>query len=97
MKRINLKDLKLALDKIPIGELEGCYITHPYASETPDDDELKLIKYGDNWGKFFEKYDTAIIQAFAKSVFEDSKKVMEVIKNLDKAEDYADDYPEEVN
>ena len=94
MKRINLKELRIALEKIPLEELENCYITHPYATESYEDDELSLIKYGDNWTEFFDKYDTDIIQEFAKTVFSDAKIVMEVIINSDNSDNYADDYSE---
>ena len=94
MQRINLKKLKEALAKIPDDALENCYITHPYATETPDDDELQLIYYDDDWAKFFEKYDLKVLKQFVVAVFDDAKKIMEVIKNPSKSEDYQEDFPD---
>ena len=92
MERIDLKELKEALNKIPDEELEKCFITHPYSTENIDEDNLFMICMDEEYAEFFEKYDTKLIGDFAKQVFEDAKKVFIVMLDEDKAEDYQDDF-----
>lgn len=90
-KRVSLGELKRALDKIPIAELDTCFIMHPYGTETPDDDEITLVKWGDDWEEFFDKYDVQVINKFARAVEEDVLITQEVQKDIDKREDYLED------
>lgn len=92
-QRISLGQLKRTLDKIPIGELDTCFIMHPYASENPDDDKIQVIKWGDDWEEFFYQYgdETREINKFADAITEDVIITQKVKKNPEKMEDFQDD------
>lgn len=91
MDKINLKEVKECLNKIPDEELDKLTITHPYASDNSDDDCLKVIYYDDSYMEFFEKYDVKVLEDFAKQLFKDANIVFKVIENPETAEDYCDD------
>jgi len=92
MERFNLKQVKECLDKIPIEELEKCYVMHPFSSETPDNEEISLLYFDDNFAEFFEKYNTEIISKFIKQVLADQKIVEKCVED-GHWEDYNDDVP----
>ena len=92
IKRVNLKELKNVLVKIPDEDLEKMFIMHPYSSES-DIETLGLIVWDEDFIKWFDKYDKQIkiINKFAKAVYEDSLIVNNCLRNPSLCDGYVDD------
>ncbi|MCJ7816323.1 MAG: hypothetical protein MUP55_00560 [Candidatus Aenigmarchaeota archaeon] len=95
MARVNLKELKDALNKLPDDRLEHFYIMHGMATEDPEP-KLMLVFYDDeeNWDKCREMYDlpeTNVLVRFANELWHDAMKGMIGMLDSEKMEDYCDD------
>lgn len=95
MGRVNLKEVKEALNKLPDENLEHFYVTHKMSLEDSDV-SMGLVFFDDeeNWDnhrKIFEKPEFKVLQEFVDAIADDCKKVAICLIDEDKVDDYADD------
>jgi hypothetical protein len=97
VERVNLKQLKDALNKLPDRNLEKFYAMHGMCFEEPEaklcvvffDDEEKW----DEHLKLLKTPEAKVIKEFVEAVWDDAKKAMICIIDPDKVDDYIDDTP----
>jgi len=93
MDRINLKQVKEALETIPDEILESMFLTHHMAIEDPETD-FGLIWWGDNWSDLMGRAHACkgfkILDKWAKEVDNDSKKVCAAKLDEDLTEHYSE-------
>ena len=95
MTRVNLKELKDALNKLPDDKLESLYLTHDMCTEEPQI-RLDFVFYEDeeDYEKMQEIYglpEFKVLNHFRDDVWDDAKKVMICKIDEDKMDDYLDD------
>ena len=92
IERVNLKDLKDELIKIPDEVLENCYVMHPFSSEC-DIEDLTLICMAEDWSNVFEKHIFELTNKFIAAVYQDAMIVAKCQEHPDEVDDYTDDTP----